>query len=163
MTAAAPKRLKQRPFCMRLSCRPFSSLFWTQPFSGRLCPRVLLHSLCHAPPRRPVGGCRGFRGRRHPQSAALLCHPARLPGRGLRLPRFPGDSRNLRALLQRDPHLDDFSSIVWVRAGAFIDAVHRGSESSTTLRLWQAWLQLEVWRVDLPAPLWYLYIFGLTF
>ena len=69
----------------------------------------------------------------------------------------------LRALLQRDPHLDDFSSIVWVRAGAFIDAVHRGSESSTTLRLWQAWLQLEVWRVDLPAPLWYLYIFGLTF
>ena len=69
----------------------------------------------------------------------------------------------LRALLQRDPHLDDFSSIVCVRAGAFIDAVHRGSESSTTLRLWQAWLQLEVWRVDLPAPLWYLYIFGLTF
>ena len=83
----------------------------------------------------------------------------------------------LQALLQRDPpaarlpaaariFVDDFSfvaPIVWVRAGAFIDAVRRGSESSTTLRLWQAWLQLEVWRVDLPVPLWYLYIFGLTF
>ena len=69
----------------------------------------------------------------------------------------------LQALLQRDPHLDGFSAIVWVRAGAFIDAVHRGSESSTTLRLWQAWLQLQVWRVDLPVPLSYLYIFGLTF
>ena len=85
--------------------------------------------------------------------------------------------QTLQALLQRDPRaarlpaaarifVDDFSfvaPIVWVRAGAFIDAVRRGSESSTTLRLWQAWLQLEVWRVDLPVPLWYLYIFGLTF
>ena len=91
-----PERFKQRSFCKRFSCGHLSFAF--------LCAAILRLSftstsrsppLCHAPPRCPVGGCRGFRGRRHPQRAALLCHPPCLPGRGLRLPRFPGDSSNL--------------------------------------------------------------------